>query len=221
MRQPKGWPTRVRVPDHRRHGKGATGVPSTAGLSLGPVLGHAQALLRGVVRVTTKNGQPTNRVTSCTARRAAADQPRAAAAPAVDAAASRNTVYAVTSPAFANCCRSPAPRVQCAVTPAGLGRSCQGGATEVAPPTLVLPFAAVATDTCWRCLGCWPSHGDGRPAPGRSTPRRRAPLLGGPQGVLHTAGRRAAPAGGAKRETARASHTVTYRRWEQERISSS
>jgi hypothetical protein len=124
------------------------------------------------------------------------------------------------------CLRSPAAagrwplRVQPAVTPAGLGRSCQSGATEVAPRTSCCSLRRSGHRPCWRCLGRWPTPWGWSASPGALHPASACGPLGGWQGVLKPeVGERPPPGGQA--EIARASHTVTYPRQEQERISSS
>jgi hypothetical protein len=102
------------------------------------------------------------------------------------------------------CPRSPAaagrwaPRVRCAVTPAASAVLVR----VVQPRCLPRPSCCPSPQwppTCWRCLRCWPRHGDGRPARGapsgvggqpswverRGAPSRRGggrPPPGGPSG---------------------------------------
>jgi hypothetical protein len=97
----------------------------------------------------------------------------------------------------------------------------QGGATKVPPPNLVLHLPRCPSTPVGVASGAGPSHGDGWPAPGHPIPTRRPAGHPGWIVVVPTPWRRAAPAGGAKRGTARALHAITSWRFKQERLSSS
>ena len=80
----------------------------------------------------------------------------------------------VTSTATRPRVRSRMAEHRRAVTAGWRGPFLRGWCNRAAAPTSCCPFAAVAIDTCWRCLGACPSHGDGRPAPGCSIAARQA-----------------------------------------------